>query len=126
LGGGSVEFVDDAVEVGAGELPLDVLGLIYDRTASAGGSRVAELAELARLASGPEAQAAVLCALQEIHWAIHRGFCAYQSASEERRQLAVEVGELSQQLTDVLCASGWSAEEARAANVHELAGAAIR
>ena len=68
----------------------------------------------------------MLCALQEIHWAIHRGLCDYQSASEERRQLAVEVGELSRQLIDVLGVSGWSAEEARAADVHALGGAAIR
>jgi hypothetical protein len=31
------------------------------------------------------------------------------------------VGELSWQLTDVLCAAGWSADEARNADVHELA-----
>jgi RNA-directed DNA polymerase len=49
-------------------------------------------------AGGPDSQAAVLAALQEIHWAVHRGFWAYQSACEERRQLAVDVGELSQQL----------------------------
>jgi hypothetical protein len=106
----------------------DARGLIDNGvgTAPAGGSRIVGLGGRAGLASGPDPQAAVLGALQEIHWAIHRGLCAYQSASEERRQLAFEVGELSQQLTDVLCASGWSAEEARAANVHELAGAAIR
>src|ERR1700757_1620479 len=37
-----------------------------------------------------------------IHHQIHRAFCAYQHASEQRRQLAVDVGELSQQLTDAL------------------------
>ncbi len=63
----------------------------------------------------------MLRALQEIHWAIHRGFCEYQSASEERRQLAVDVGELSGQLTEALCAAGWSADQARTANVDELA-----
>ncbi len=35
-----------------------------------------------------------------VHGQIHRPFCAYQHASEQRRQLAVDVGELSQQLTD--------------------------
>ncbi|HZV10206.1 MAG TPA: hypothetical protein VFF94_10635, partial [Novosphingobium sp.] len=72
---------------------------------------------------GPGGQTAVLCGLQDAHWAIRRAFIDYQSASEERRQLAVDVGELSQQLTEVLCALGWSAEEARNANVRELAGA---
>ena len=98
-------------------------GLIYDGRALAGHSRIAALIGDARKAGGADAGSAVLCALQDAHWAIHRGFCAYQSACEERRQLAVDVGELSQQLTEVLCALGWSAEEARNANVRELAGA---
>jgi len=56
-----------------------------------------------------------------IHWTIHRAFCAYQSACEQRRQLAVEVGELAQQLTDALTAAGWSITDARTADVHQLA-----
>jgi len=56
-----------------------------------------------------------------VHGEIHRAFCAYQHASEQRRQLAVDVGELSQQLTDVLTTAGHSPEHARTANVHELA-----
>jgi hypothetical protein len=56
-----------------------------------------------------------------IHHQVDRAFGAYQSASEERRQLAVEVGELSQQLADTLTAAGYSRRQARAANVHELA-----
>ena len=52
-----------------------------------------------------------------VHGQIHRPFCAYQHASEQRRQLAVDVGELSQQLTD----AGYHHEHARSANVHELA-----
>ena len=56
-----------------------------------------------------------------IHGEIHRAFCAYQHASEQRRQLAVDVGELSQQLTDTLTAAGHSPQHARTANVHELA-----
>lgn len=59
----------------------------------------------------------------DVHWAIHRAFCQYQYVCEERRQLAVDVGELSQQLTDVLSAAGWSRDEARAADVHALARA---
>lgn len=52
---------------------------------------------------------------------IDRAFCAYEQASEQRRQLAVDVGELSQQLTDALTAAGYRPEHARSANVHELA-----
>ncbi|MGO9753260.1 MAG: hypothetical protein ACLP22_17480 [Solirubrobacteraceae bacterium] len=57
---------------------------------------------------------------QQIHWQIHRAFCAYRNAYEQRRQLAVEVGEISQQFTDALCAAGYSAQQARQANVHQL------
>jgi hypothetical protein len=64
---------------------------------------------------------AVLAALGEIHWQIHRAFCEYQSACEERRQLAADVGELAAQLTDALCAAGFSQQDARRANVHLLA-----
>ena len=56
-----------------------------------------------------------------VYGEIHRAFCAYQHASEQRRQLAVDVGELSQQLTDVLTTAGHTPEQARSANVHELA-----
>lgn len=76
--------------------------------------------------SGPGSDTAVLGALQQIHSAIHRSFCAYQWACEERRQLAVDVGELSQQLTEVLCAAGFGADDARNADVHKLAGVGIR
>jgi hypothetical protein len=68
-----------------------------------------------RLRSGPAADPLV------VHHQIHRAFCAYQQASEQRRQLAVDVGELSQQLTDTLTAAGYHPEHARSANVHELA-----
>jgi hypothetical protein len=56
-----------------------------------------------------------------IHQQIHRAFWAYEQASEQRRQLAVDVGELSQQLTDTLTAAGYDPQQARSANVHELA-----
>jgi hypothetical protein len=56
-----------------------------------------------------------------VHQQVHRAFCAYQHASEQRRQLAVDVGELSQQLTDALTAAGYSPQQARSANVHALA-----
>jgi len=57
----------------------------------------------------------------QVHHQVHRAFCAYQQASEQRRQLAVDVGELSQQLADTLTAVGYRPEHARSANVHELA-----
>jgi hypothetical protein len=58
----------------------------------------------------------------QVHHQVHRAFCGYQQASEQRRQLAVDVGELSQQLTDTLTTVGYSRRQARCANVHELAG----
>jgi hypothetical protein len=73
-----------------------------------------------------DAETAVLGALQQIHWSIHRGFCEYQSACEERRQLAVDVGEMTAKFIEVLCGAGFSEDDARAANVHELARPAIR
>lgn len=57
----------------------------------------------------------------DAHQQLHSAFSAYQQGCEQRRQLAVDVGELSQQLTDTLTAAGYSAEQARRANVHELA-----
>ena len=99
-------------------LSSDAFGLIYDGAASAGQSAIAAL-----MSGRPESQTAVLGALQQTHWTIDRAFHDYQSTCEERRQLAVEVGELAVQLTEALCAIGWSEEDARAADVHELAGA---
>jgi hypothetical protein len=96
----------------------DAFGLAYDRVARAGNSEVARLMDGGHKAGGPDVDTAVL------GWAIHRAFVDYQNASEERRQLAVDVGELAQQLIGVLCASGWSEEAARSADVHKLAAAA--
>ena len=62
----------------------------------------------------------------DAHWVIRSAFCQYQFACEERRRLAVDVGELSGQLIEVLCAAGWSEEAARDADVHELATAGAR
>jgi hypothetical protein len=102
-------------------LAPDAFGLIYDGAAAAAGT--SQVAALMR-DGGPAANSQVLAALQNVHWTIHRAFCRYQSACEERRQLAVDVGELSQQLTEALAAAGWGAQEAQQANVHELAQAA--
>lgn len=104
-------------------LSPDAFGLVYDDAAPAGASAIAALMSDALSSGRPESQTAVLGALQQTHWTIRRAFHDYQSACEERRALAVEVGELSAQLTEVLCATGWSEEDARTAHVHELAGA---
>lgn len=73
-----------------------------------------------RLRSAPAADPLV------IHHQVDRAFCAYRQACEQRRQLAVEVGELSQQLTDALTTVGYSRRQARSANVHELAAGTWR
>jgi hypothetical protein len=107
-------------------LAPDAFGLVYDGAAPAGVSPIAKLIEEALCAGGPESRAAVLGALVQTQWAIHRAFHAYQWACEERRRLAFEVGELSVQLTEALCAAGWNADDARDADVHQLARAVIR
>jgi hypothetical protein len=55
------------------------------------------------------------------YWELHGAFWDYQQASEHRRQLAFEVGELAQQLTDALTGAGWSTTDARTADVYQLA-----
>ena len=67
------------------------------------------------------ARADPLAAIQQVHWQIHRAFIAYQTVAEERRQLAAEIGELVRQLVDALLTAGWTEEQARNTNVHELA-----
>ncbi len=58
---------------------------------------------------------------QEIHWTIHRAFVDYQRTSEDRRQLAADVGELTRQLIDALAPAGYSEQQARQADVCQLA-----
>jgi hypothetical protein len=99
--------------------PPDAFGLTNDNTAAAAIDQ-SPTAALIR-DRGPTATSHALEALNQAHRQIHRGFCQYQSACEERRQLAFDVGELSQQLTHALCAAGWNADQARHANVHQLA-----
>lgn len=105
----------------------DALGLVYDEAHRAaidhGGSAIAGriLDALAAGGAEREVERAALVALQQAHWAIHRALIDYQSACEQRRGLAVDVGELSRQLTDALAGAGWSEQAARAADVHELA-----
>lgn len=107
-------------------LSPDAFGLVYDGSAPAGGGQIAAMTADARRTGEPDTSVAALAALQVTHWAIRSGFHVYQDACEERLQLAFEVGELSRQLTDVLCAAGWSPDEAQNADVHELARAGIR
>jgi hypothetical protein len=106
-------------------LAPDAFGLIYDGVAPAGQSQIAGLIGDA-VGGGREPRAVVLSALQESHWAIHGAFCEFQSASEERRVLAVEVSELFWQLIEALMSAGWSADDAQDADVHELWRAGIR
>jgi len=112
----------------------DALGLVYDGPAAVGqgASAVAEDVVDAVRAGGSaaEVEASVLGELQEVHWALHRAFCDYQTASEDRRHLAAEIGELIASfvaaLVAALVAAGWSEEHARTADVHQLATAAAR
>jgi hypothetical protein len=97
-------------------LAPDALGLLHDGTAPAGHSQIAKLIE-----AGPGSQTTLLDALQETHWTIHRAFCECQSACEERRQLAADVGETIRQFVDALVSAGWAEDQARNANVHQLA-----
>jgi hypothetical protein len=110
----------------------DALGLVYDdarRVAGDAGSsalaaRITDVLRGGR--GGREAEIGLLAGLQQTHWTISRAFAEYQAACEERRQLAVDVGELSAQLIAALCAVGWDEEAARGANVHELVKAGTR
>jgi len=75
---------------------------------------------------GGEAHAELVRALQQVHWAIHSAFVDYQSACEDRRRLAIDVGEVGQRLTEALIAEGWSRDAARHADVRALAAAGTR
>lgn len=97
-------------------LAPDALGVIYDRAAPVGHSEIAYLT-----GAGPASHTRLLGALQETHWQVHHAFCAYQSACEERRGHAAEVGETIREFLDALIAAGWTEKDARTANVHQLA-----
>jgi hypothetical protein len=105
----------------------DALGLVYDGAAAGRGvSQVAEsVVEAVRAGTAAaEVEAAVLSDVQEVHWAIHRAFSEHQQLSEDRRHLAAEIGELIAAFVAELIAAGWSEEQARGADVHQLAIAA--
>jgi len=113
----------------------DALGLLYDDTHAVGideratvRSRITAVMADARGAGGgeEEVETVVLGAVQEVHWTIHRAFCEYQRLCEDRRHLAAEIGELIAQMVAELTAAGWSEEQARTADVHQLAAAGAR
>ena len=92
-------------------LDPDVLGLGCGevRRLAAGEGAIAErIVDAAGGGDGTDVETAMLGALERVHWTIGRAFIDYQRAYEERRRLAVDVGELSAQLIEVLCAAGWS------------------
>lgn len=101
-------------------LAPDAFGRIYDGTAPAGHSQIAELID-PPAGDGPASQMALLGALQDAHWTIHRAFHDYQTLAEQRRQLAADVGELCREFIEALTQAGWTEHEARDADVHQLA-----
>jgi hypothetical protein len=62
-----------------------------------------------------------LPAVQQVHWTVRSAFVDYQAVAEERRQLAADVGETIRAFIEELVAAGWTEQQARNANVHELA-----
>jgi hypothetical protein len=103
----------------------DALGLIYENAAAGGGEGSSQVAEamLDAIDSGlpvAEVQAAVLAGLQQAHWQILRGFCDHQTVREDRRHLAAEIGELTATFVAELLDAGWSEQQARQADVHQL------
>jgi hypothetical protein len=83
--------------------------------------------ECMQLASAGSARSQVLDssdaldAVQEAHWEIHEAHCDYQEVAESRGRLAVDAGETIRAFVDELVTAGWSDQEARDLNVHELA-----
>jgi hypothetical protein len=93
----------------------DGLALLYGEHAAAAEFAVAE--HQSEVLDAPDP----LAAIQQAHWAIRGALIDYRTAAEERRQLAAHTGELIRQFLDALIALGWTEEQARNANVHELA-----
>lgn len=106
----------------------DALGQLYDNagaSAEQATSRITATIADARAGGADEhgVETAVLQAVQEIHWRIHRASHDYQEASEDRRHLAADVGEQTTQLVAALVVVGWTEEQARGADVRQLAAA---
>ncbi len=62
-----------------------------------------------------------LAGVQEVHWEIHRAMIDHQTAAEDRRHLASEIGEAIARFIDAPVDAGWTREDAERANVEELA-----
>lgn len=83
--------------------------------------------ETIQLEAAAESGSAVLASrdplgeIQRVHWEIHCAHFAYQHAAEDRRQLAADTGELIARRVAALEATGWTEQDAREANVHDLA-----
>ena len=81
----------------------DAIGLVYDDARRVAGdvdtsTPAAWITDVLGGGRGRrEAEIGLLAALQQTHCTISRAFAEYQAACEERRQLAVDVGELSAQ-----------------------------
>jgi hypothetical protein len=56
-----------------------------------------------------------------VHRNTHPAFIEYQTAAEGRPELAADTGKLIDRFVDTLVAAGWSQEQTRTANIHELA-----
>ena len=59
--------------------------------------------------------------LQKVHWEIHRAYGEHQEISEDRRHLAAEIGEQIAAMVAELVDGGFSEEQARNVDVHQLA-----
>lgn len=105
----------------------DALGVVYANAADAAAGSSEVIGALRDALDGglpgAEVQAAVLAALQQVHWTLHRAFCDYQTLCEDRRHLAAEIGELIAAFVAELVAGGWRETEARQTDVHQLAAA---
>jgi hypothetical protein len=105
------------------------LGRVYDGAprVAAGQDAIAGrvIATLRPRGGQREIESTLLEVLQQTHWAIRRAFVDYQSACEERRRLAVDVGELAGQLTEALIAVGGGRARRRRAQARRGWGAMI-
>ncbi|MGH2930344.1 MAG: hypothetical protein ACRDL8_19225 [Solirubrobacteraceae bacterium] len=108
-------------------LDPEALGLLYDDTHAVGDPRRGDDSQPGhrgdrrcpqRRCDDHAVETAVVRVVQELHWTIHRALSDYQQASEDRRQPAAEIGELT--------AVGWSEQEARSADVRALSAAGAR
>jgi len=126
----------DRLRAGNGQLwsglHPDALGLLYDDTAAVGvyeGGSVITAGMIGALRAGlpaAEVEAAVLPGFAGGPLGDSPRVSDYQRISEDRRHLAAEIGELIAGLVSELVAAGWSEDEARNADVGQLAAAAAR